>query len=130
MNVASAGQAALAAAASAPPPTGDDSRALRRAAFSGSAAVRLRRPRVLLGRERQVFALYRLVENARFIAVVGSSGSGKSSLVLAGLKGLLAEESADPGGPSWVCLEMRPRRLAPCASRQDFGAPRRKGQPR
>ncbi|HTR13644.1 MAG TPA: hypothetical protein VMI72_10455, partial [Roseiarcus sp.] len=60
------------------------------------------------GRERQTFALYRLVENGRFIAVIGSSGAGKSSLVLAGLRRLLAEETADPGGPSWVCLEMRP----------------------
>ena len=60
------------------------------------------------GRERQTFALYRLVEHGRFIAVVGSSGSGKSSLVLAGLRQLLEEESADPGGPNWVCLDMRP----------------------
>jgi tetratricopeptide (TPR) repeat protein/energy-coupling factor transporter ATP-binding protein EcfA2 len=60
------------------------------------------------GRERQAFALYRLVENGRFVAVVGSSGSGKSSLVLAGLCGLLADESNDPGGPKWVCLGMRP----------------------
>ena len=60
------------------------------------------------GRERQTFALYRLVEHGRFIAVVGSSGSGKSSLVLAGLRKLLEEERADPGGPNWVCLDMRP----------------------
>jgi tetratricopeptide (TPR) repeat protein len=60
------------------------------------------------GRERQIFALYRLLENGRFIAVIGSSGSGKSSLALAGLRGLLASETADPGGPSWECLEMRP----------------------
>ena len=60
------------------------------------------------GRERQTYALYRLVEHGRFIAVVGSSGSGKSSLVLAGLRKLLEEERADPGGPNWVCLDMRP----------------------
>ena len=28
--------------------------------------------------------------------------------MLAGLSGLLADESADPGGPNWVCLDMRP----------------------
>jgi energy-coupling factor transporter ATP-binding protein EcfA2 len=61
-----------------------------------------------LGRESQTFALYRLVENGRFTAVVGSSGSGKSSLVLAGLCGLLDEETRDPNGPKWVCLDMRP----------------------
>src|SRR5271170_8175050 len=60
------------------------------------------------GRESQIYALYRLVEHGRFIAVIGSSGSGKSSLVLAGLCRLLAEESADPGGPHWVYLDMRP----------------------
>jgi tetratricopeptide (TPR) repeat protein len=60
------------------------------------------------GRERQAFALYRLVENGRFIAVIGGSGSGKSSLVLAGLQGLLADETADSGGPTWAFLGMRP----------------------
>src|SRR5262249_46313370 len=53
------------------------------------------------GRESHVFALYRLVENGRFIAVIGSSGSGKSSLVLAGLCGLLDEETQDQSGPRW-----------------------------
>jgi ABC-type multidrug transport system fused ATPase/permease subunit len=43
------------------------------------------------GRESQIYALYRLVEHGRFIAVIGSSGSGKSSLVLAGLCRLLDE---------------------------------------
>ena len=60
------------------------------------------------GRESQIYALYRLVEHGRFIAVIGSSGSGKSSLVLAGLCRLLDEESHDPGGPSWIYLDMRP----------------------
>jgi tetratricopeptide (TPR) repeat protein/energy-coupling factor transporter ATP-binding protein EcfA2 len=60
------------------------------------------------GRERQAFALYRLVENGRFIAVIGGSGSGKSSLVLAGLQALLADETADSGGPAWAFLDMRP----------------------
>jgi tetratricopeptide (TPR) repeat protein len=60
------------------------------------------------GRESQIYALYRLVEHGRFIAVIGSSGSGKSSLVLAGLCRLLAEESEDPGGPHWVYRDMRP----------------------
>ena len=60
------------------------------------------------GRDSQIYALYRLVEHGRFIAVIGSSGSGKSSLVLAGLCRLLDEESEDPGGPQWVYLDMRP----------------------
>ena len=78
------------------------------------------------GRESRIYALYRLVEHGRFIAVIGSSGSGKSSLVLAGLCRLLAEESEDPGGPHWVYLDMRPgasplHRLAKALARLSHG---------
>jgi tetratricopeptide (TPR) repeat protein len=60
------------------------------------------------GRETQTYALYRLIVQSRFVAVVGSSGSGKSSLVRAGLLPLLADESDDPGGRKWMLKEMRP----------------------
>jgi tetratricopeptide (TPR) repeat protein len=60
------------------------------------------------GRETQTYALYRLIVQSRFVAVVGSSGSGKSSLVRAGLLPLLADESDDPGGRKWTLKEMRP----------------------
>jgi len=60
------------------------------------------------GRETQTYALYRLIVQSRFVAVVGSSGSGKSSLVRAGLLPLLADESDDPGGRKWRLKEMRP----------------------
>jgi hypothetical protein len=74
------------------------------------------------GRESQAFALYRLVDGGPFIAVVGSSGSGKSSLVLAGLCDLLEQETRDTDGPSWVRRDMRPgaspiRRLAETLAR-------------
>src|SRR5208337_693075 len=108
MNVAATGQAALAASASAPPLPGDDTALSADRPFPGLRPFGFADREFFFGRERQTFALYRLVENGRFIAVIGSSGSGKSSLVLAGLNGLLAEESADPGGPTWVCLDMRP----------------------
>ncbi len=42
------------------------------------------------GRQDQTFALYRLTDRTRFVAVVGSSGSGKFSLVRAGLLPLIA----------------------------------------
>ncbi len=60
------------------------------------------------GRDEQVYALYRLIDRGRFLAVVGSSGSGKSSLVRAGLRGLLEQESEDPAGRKWIYREMRP----------------------
>ncbi len=106
MNVAAT--AAPAASTSAPPAPVDDSALSAERPFPGLRPFVFADREYFFGRERQTFALYRLVENGRFIAVIGSSGSGKSSLVLAGLRGLLAEESADPGGPTWACLDMRP----------------------
>jgi tetratricopeptide (TPR) repeat protein len=60
------------------------------------------------GREDQTYALYRLIDRSRFIAVVGSSGSGKSSLVRAGLLPLLDMETRESGGRNWLWREMRP----------------------
>jgi hypothetical protein len=60
------------------------------------------------GREDQACTLYRLLDCSRFIAVVGSSGSGKSSLVRAGLLSLLEEECREADGQPWKWLEMRP----------------------
>jgi tetratricopeptide (TPR) repeat protein len=60
------------------------------------------------GREEQTYALYRLIDRFHFIAVVGSSGSGKSSLVRAGLLPLLDTETREAGGRNWLWREMRP----------------------
>ena len=60
------------------------------------------------GREEQAFALYRLLDRSHFVAVVGSSGSGKSSLVRAGLLPLLHEESSDKSTRTWRCFTLRP----------------------
>lgn len=60
------------------------------------------------GRSAQYFALYRLLNMSRFMAVIGNSGSGKSSLVRAGLQPLLEEETAEPNGRKWAWAEMRP----------------------
>ena len=60
------------------------------------------------GREDQTFALYRLIDRFRFVTVVGSSGSGKSSLVRAGLLPLLDTETKGAGGRNWLWQEMRP----------------------
>jgi tetratricopeptide (TPR) repeat protein len=60
------------------------------------------------GRQEQIFSLYRLVDRSRFVAVVGSSGSGKSSLVRAGLLPLLDEETEEQTARSWRYKIMRP----------------------
>ena len=60
------------------------------------------------GREDQVFALYRLLDRSRFTAVVGTSGSGKSSLVRAGLLPLLQEETEEGRARRWKWFQIRP----------------------
>ncbi len=60
------------------------------------------------GREDQVYSLYRLLDLSRFIAVIGSSGSGKSSLVRAGLLPLTEDEAAGSGGRDWRSTTFRP----------------------
>ncbi|MEZ2333020.1 AAA family ATPase [Mesorhizobium sp. RCC_202] len=60
------------------------------------------------GRDAQISALYRLLNLSRFVAVIGNSGSGKSSLVRAGLLPLLAEETDQSGSPLWPWVGMRP----------------------
>jgi len=60
------------------------------------------------GREEQIFALYRLLDRTRFTAVVGTSGSGKSSLVRAGLLPLLEEETNEGRARRWKWFQIRP----------------------
>jgi tetratricopeptide (TPR) repeat protein len=95
-------------AAASPPPPDDGTRLSNERPFPGLRPFGFGDRGFFFGRERQAFALYRLVENGRFIAVIGGSGSGKSSLVLAGLQALLADETADSGGSAWAFFDMRP----------------------
>jgi tetratricopeptide (TPR) repeat protein len=76
--------------------------------FPGLRPFAYRDHEFFFGREEQSFALYRLVDRNRFVAVIGSSGSGKSSLVRAGLLPLLDAESEGAGGRTWLWREMRP----------------------
>ncbi len=101
-------EAAIAEPLAAPAPAPDGPTVSAERPFPGLRPFGFADRAFFFGRERQAFALYRLVENGRFIAVIGSSGSGKSSLVLAGLQGLLADETADESGPNWAFRAMRP----------------------
>ena len=72
---------------------------------------------LFFGREEQTNDLLQLLRSSRFVAVVGTSGSGKSSLVRAGLIPDLVKGSLGTKGGSWNVAVARPagdplRRLA------------------
>jgi hypothetical protein len=62
---------------------------------------------LFFGREAQVNAMLRQLEDHRFVAVVGSSGSGKSSLVRAGLLPAI-HEGFLLGSTNWLSLIFKP----------------------
>jgi len=62
---------------------------------------------LFFGREAQVEAMLRQLEDHRFVAVVGSSGSGKSSLVRAGLLPAV-HEGFIQGSSFWLSLVIKP----------------------
>jgi WD40 repeat protein len=63
---------------------------------------------IFFGREDQVDQLLDKLEQTHFIAVVGISGSGKSSLVRAGLLPALDSGFMAGAGPRWTMAELRP----------------------
>src|SRR5437764_13502129 len=63
---------------------------------------------IFFGREEQVDQLLGKLESCRFLAVVGVSGCGKSSLVRAGMLSALAAGFMASAGPRWHVVEMRP----------------------
>ena len=72
---------------------------------------------VFFGREQQVDQLLGKLHGARFVAVVGTSGCGKSSLLNAGLIPALETGFMPSAGPRWLVNRIQPgldpmRRLA------------------
>ena len=63
---------------------------------------------LFFGREEQTAELLRLLRAHRFLAVVGSSGSGKSSLVRAGLLPELYGGTLVDAGSAWEIALLRP----------------------
>jgi WD40 repeat protein len=63
---------------------------------------------LFFGRETQVDELLRRLRTERFIAVVGTSGSGKSSLIRAGLFSALRVGAMSGAGSRWRIATMRP----------------------
>src|SRR5665213_3506971 len=82
---------------------------------------------LFFGRDRQVDALLNKLSEQHFVAVVGTSGSGKSSLVRAGLLPALYGGFMVSAGSTWRVAVMRPgsspiRNLAEALSEPDvFG---------
>jgi cell division septum initiation protein DivIVA len=64
--------------------------------------------RLFFGRDEQVTTLLHRLEHTRFLAVLGTSGSGKSSLVHAGLLPILRSGFTLRGRSSWRIAVMRP----------------------
>jgi tetratricopeptide (TPR) repeat protein len=60
------------------------------------------------GRNSQIASLYGLLDRSRFVAVIGSSGCGKSSLTRAGLLPVLEEENTQSRSGKWMWCSMRP----------------------
>src|SRR6516225_486625 len=88
---------------SAPSETG-----LSNSPYPGLRPFRRDEADIFFGREEQVDQLLAKLESTRFLAVVGVSGCGKSSLVRAGMLSALAGGFMASAGPRWHVLEMRP----------------------
>lgn len=63
---------------------------------------------LFFGREHQVDAMVDKLAESRFLAVVGPSGSGKSSLVNCGLQPALHRGLLSSAGTSWKIAKLRP----------------------
>ncbi len=79
--------------------------------FPGLSAFTEADAPIFFGRGRETDALVQLVKQHRFVAVVGASGSGKSSLVGAGLMPRLRDNAiadASTGSKGWHILRLKP----------------------
>lgn len=78
--------------------------------FPGLRPFRDDEEHLFFGRERQVDTLIDKLSQTRFLAVVGTSGSGKSSLVNCGLQPGLHRGLMTSAGPVWKVAKFRPGR--------------------
>ena len=76
--------------------------------FPGLRPFEMQEKYLFFGREDQTVELLKRLGQARFMAVVGNSGSGKSSLVRAGLLPELHGGTMTDAGSSWEIAVMRP----------------------
>jgi energy-coupling factor transporter ATP-binding protein EcfA2 len=94
-------------------PTGDQWAAMpnannRKNPFPGLRPFEPSEKHLFFGREEQVAELVTRLRKTRFLAVVGTSGSGKSSLVFAGLLPCLYGGIMRGAGSRWHVARFRP----------------------
>jgi WD40 repeat protein len=76
--------------------------------FPGLRPFREDEEHLFFGRENQVDAMVNKLSVTRFLAVVGTSGSGKSSLVNCGLRPVLRQGLMARAGTAWRMAQFRP----------------------
>ena len=76
--------------------------------FPGLRPFREDEEHLFFGRENQVDAMVDKLAATRFLAVVGTSGSGKSSLVNCGLRPALRQGLMSRVGTAWRMAQFRP----------------------
>src|SRR5215469_9141447 len=76
--------------------------------FPGLRPFREGEEHLFFGRESQIDTMVDKLSVSRFLAVVGTSGSGKSSLVNCGLKPALRRGLMTRAGSSWRIAQFRP----------------------
>ena len=93
-----------------PPPTSEDLAPKTGAAqpYPGLRPYKREEADLFFGRDEQVNRLLERLASQRFLAVVGVSGCGKSSLVLAGLIPALEAGLLAKAGAHWRFIAMRP----------------------
>ncbi len=76
--------------------------------FPGIRSYEMEESHYFFGREKQVAELVNKLETTRFLAIVGSSGCGKSSLIKAGLIPTLTGYDKAVSSGNWLQLTFRP----------------------
>src|SRR6266480_7340865 len=76
--------------------------------FPGLRPFREDEERFFFGRESQVNTMVNGLAEARLLTVMGTSGSGKSSLINCGLRPALHRGLMASAGPAWRMAQFRP----------------------
>ncbi|MDD4962410.1 MAG: SUMF1/EgtB/PvdO family nonheme iron enzyme [Gallionella sp.] len=76
--------------------------------YPGLRAFERSESRLFFGRQQQIFDILERLKSRHFLAVLGTSGSGKSSLMKAGVLPSLAKGYMGEIGARWSIAEMKP----------------------